>query len=346
MKNFLFLLLFLPFLGCSQQKGSEKDIIINEIFQTTSDSTDNVDSPAFWKGKNGETWIITTAKETDLLIVDNAENGRNIKRIGSSGNGLGQFDRPNGIFVIDDYCFVVERDNHRLQIFHLPDFQPLGIIGDTILIKPYGIYINKVDDKQFDIFITDNYETKDEKIPPNNELNKRVHKFNINLSNKNLHWEYLYAFGDTTNPGALKIVESICGDPQNNNLLIAEEDVSQSSVKVYDFNGKFTGKSFGIGLFKSQVEGIALYDCGNGKGYWIVTDQSENRNKFLFFDRITFEYITSFTAKNTTNTDGIWLTQQAFGKFTKGAFFAVNNDTNVSIFDLANLLNKLNLSCK
>ena len=346
MRKFLMFLLIIPFVACGQQKGTDEDIIINEVFQTTSNSTDNVDSPSFWQNKDGENWIITTAKSSNILMVDNAETGKNIKKVGKKGKGLGEFERPNGIFVVDDYCFVVERDNHRLQVLHLPDFQPLAVIGDTILIKPYGIYVNKLNKLDYDVFITDNYETQDEQTPPINELNKRVHKFHIKISDPNIEWEHSLAFGDTTEPGALKIVESICGDPQNINLLIAEEDLTQSSVKIYDFNGKFTGKIFGKGLFKSQVEGIALYDCGDGKGYWIVTDQSENRNKFLFFDRITFQYIASFSANKTTNTDGIWITQKPYGKFTKGAFFAVNNDTNVSIFDLAEIIKKLNLNCK
>lgn len=341
----MILLLIIPFVACTQQKEINEDIAINEVFQTTSDTTDNVDSPAFWQSENGENWIITTAKESDVLIVDDATTGKNIKRIGKTGIELGQFDRPNGIFVIDDYCFVVERDNHRVQLFTLPEFQSLIAFGDSILIKPYGIFINKVNAGQYEVFVTDNYETQNEQTPPINELNKRIHKFIINISDSSIMWNHHSAFGDTTEPGALKIVESICGDPQHNNLLIAEEDVSQSSVKVYDFNGKFTGKIFGKGLFKSQVEGIALYDCGDGKGYWIVTDQSDSTNKFLFFDRTTFKYINSFTANKTTNTDGIWLTQIPFSKYTKGAFFAVNNDTNVSMFDLTEIVKKLNLNC-
>ena len=54
--------------------------------------------------------------------------------MGSSGNAPGQLSRPNGIATVDDkYVFVVERDNHRVQMFALPDFQPLLAFAETDL---------------------------------------------------------------------------------------------------------------------------------------------------------------------------------------------------------------------
>ena len=39
----------------------------------------------------------------------------------------------------------------------------------------------------------------------------------------------------------------------------------------------------------------------------------------------------------TRNTDGIAITQTAFGPFKKGAFYAVHDDGNIAAFDLADI---------
>jgi len=327
--------------------NSPKEVTIKEIFQTSRDENDNVDSPTIWHNPNGETWLIATAKTTDVLIVNNAETGEFIKRIGGTGIKKGEMKRPNGIAVIDSLAIVVERDNHRIQLFILPSFKSVGFIGEKDLIKPYGLYVYKKENV-YNLFVTDNYETEDEQIPPPGELNKRVHQYKFTFDGKILKSEMVKTFGDTSGSGILSIVESVYGDTLYNNLLLSEEDTVQSSVKVYDLNGKFTGKVFGKGLFKFQVEGISLYECANGNGYWIITDQSMTENCFLLFDRKTFIYIGAFKGANTLNTDGIWLAQKPFGKFSRGAFYAVHNDGNVSAFDFGEIADslKINLDCK
>lgn len=324
-----------------------KTYVINEVFQTPRDEMDNVDSPAFYQTTDGENWIIATAKEGDVLIVNNAETGEEVKRTAGSGTKLGMLERPNGISVIDDLAVIVERDNHRVQVFSLPGFESLGSIAGDKLIKPYGLYIYKLDGK-YRMFVTDNYETADEQVPPPSELDKRIYVYDFTVEDGELKSEFVKTFGDTSGAGVLSVVESIYGDAMHNNLLLSEEDVSQSSVKVYDLDGNFTGKVFGKGLFKYQVEGIALHECENGKGYWIITDQSLNGNRFMVFERETFEHIGNFTGPKTTNTDGIWLTQTSYGQFDRGAFFAVHNDGNVSAFDWGEIADSLgiNLTCE
>lgn len=331
----LLLLLLINIVGCSSEKAMLKVIEFEEDYQTARNEIDNVDSPTFWQGKKNENWLISTAKTTNQLIVDNAVDGKNIQRFGSKGNGLGNFLRPNGIFAIDDYLFVVERDNHRVQLLNLPSMKPLGTFGDSLLIKPYGIYVTGSNDNYY-VFVTDNYEYEKDNIPPDSLLGKRVLKFTISIQANVIHQKFEKYIGNTKGIGVLRIVESLHGDPQNNLLLIAEEDKTNSSVKVYDMEGNFTGKIIGKGIFKGQVEGISLYD--DEHGFWIITDQSFDENVFHVFDRVTFEHLAAFKGKNTTNTDGIWLTQKSFGKFNKGVFFAVNNDGNVSAFNFENII--------
>jgi len=70
-------------------------------------------------------------------------------------------------------------------------------------------------------------------------------------------------------------------------------------------------------IFTYEPEGIALYSCSDGSGYWFTTDQDTSNNTFHIFNRIAFKYIGSFYPKVTANTDGVWLTQKILAPFPK-----------------------------
>ncbi|MFA8341494.1 MAG: phytase [Rhodothermaceae bacterium] len=341
-KIYMILILLFVAAGCSNENvKTPKEVVIKEIYQTHRDTIDNVDSPAFWE--NGSlNLLIATAKETHRLLVYNAENGEHIKNIGNEGEGELQFKRPNGIAVIDDYLLVVERDNQRVQILSLPDFNFVGFVTDSLLTNPYGLNIVSKGNG-YRLYVTDNYETETEEIPADSLLDKRIHIYDLTINDNQLNYNLVKFAGATTGKGILSIVESVFLDQENDNLVISEEDETQSSIKIYDSEGNSKEKVFGLGLFKYQVEGIALYKKENGNGFWIVTDQSHEKNRFMIFDRKTFEYKGAFIGKNTTNTDGVWLTQKSFGNFKKGAFFAIHDDGNVSAFNLSVIINDLKL---
>ena len=330
--HFLLLSASFAFFSCNGPETESKSVKVPEVYQTQRNEQDNIDSPTIWHGPDNQHWLIATAKEGNVLVVHDARNGRFLQRFGELGSGPGQFSRPNGVFVIDDLVLVVERDNHRIQVLHLPDFNHIGFIGDSLLIKPYGLYVYKIDHK-YSMYVTDNYETEDEQVPPNQDLGRRIHQYEFSIENNQLYWTLARRFGETEGKGVLRIVESLWGDVDNNRLLIAEEDETQSSVKVYDLEGRFTNMVFGRSIFEHQVEGIALYAINGDQGHWIIADQSHTDNQFHIFARTSFEYVTTFKGPKTTNTDGIWLTTQSFGDFEQGAFFAVHNDGNVSAFD-------------
>ncbi|MEO1022579.1 MAG: phytase precursor [Bacteroidota bacterium] len=320
--------------ACSEKKsGSPVDqlpeVMVEETYFTVRDTLNNVDTPAIWHQSETQTWLLATAKETDKVLAYDASTGSALSAFAESGSGSGQLARPNSIAVLNDLAFVVERDNHRVQVFRLPEFTPIGDIGSDVLRRPYGLTLF-LRDNQFVLYVTDNYETPDEQIPPSDELGKRVHRFNIMVSESGIQTIDHQYFGATSGPGVLYKVESLYADTAYNRLLIADEWEREISLKVYDLDGNFTGTVVGKDIFESEPEGIALYSCDGKPGYWIATDQSFEKNVFIVFDQETLTPLGSFIAKNTQNTDGIALTQQAFEGFPNGAFFAVHNDGNIS----------------
>jgi 3-phytase len=130
---------------------------IAEAFLTSMTPADNIDSPASWQAPDGKTWLIATAKATDKLVVYDGSTGQHLRDVGSAGTGLGQFDRPNGIAVTDDLLWIVERDNHRVQVLSLPDFAPLATFGADDLRKPYGLWVDRRADG-YSVYVTDSWD--------------------------------------------------------------------------------------------------------------------------------------------------------------------------------------------
>lgn len=325
------------------ENESEGIAVIPEVYQTTRDTLNNVDTPAIWHHPNGEAWLLATAKETDVVLVYNASTGERIDIFAEPGTGIGQLERPNSITVVDNLAVIVERDNHRIQVFTLPDFQSLGYFGQDELIYPYGISILKNADSSYRLFVTDNYETEDEQVPADSLLDRRVHEFSFSVLGGELESRHVKAFGETTGDGILKTVESLMADADYNRLLIADEDSTEMNLKVYDLEGNFTGEIVGSGIFKYEPEGVALYSCANGSGYWVTTDQSESDNTFYVFDRESLKLLSVFKNPKTTNTDGIVITQKSFSNFPGGGFFPIHNDGNVSAVSWATIADELGL---
>ena len=321
---------------------------IGEAFLTPMTPADNIDSPASWQAPDGSVWLIATAKASDKLVVYDGQSGVHLRDVGSAGTGAGQFDRPNGIAVVDDLLLVVERDNRRVQVLTLPDFTPVGHFGQQELRKPYGLWVNKTGQGTYDLYVTDSWDNGEDAqgndiLPPLAELDRRVRRYALSIIDGKARAQLAANIGDTSERGALRVVESLWGDPANDRLLIAEEDETWANeFKVYNLDGKFTGQVFGGEKLTAQAEGIMLRTCGEA-GWWITTEQGKARSTFHLFDRHTLAHVGAFEGKVVANTDGIWNSQQASARFPNGALYAVHDDQGVVAFDWNDIARALSL---
>ena len=177
-------------------------VVIGEVFLTERDTIDNVDSPSVWHGPAGEHWILTTAKETDIMLVNDAATGALIRKIGGTGAARGQLDRPNGVAVVGNTMLVVERDNARIQAFSLPALESLGTFGEDQLVRPYGLAAYEADGA-IELYVTDNYEQSEDVIPPDSLLDERVEHFRVRVSGGAVDVEHVETFGETSGEGVL-----------------------------------------------------------------------------------------------------------------------------------------------
>jgi len=319
-----------------------------ERYVSDESPQDELDSLATWTTEDGATWLIATAKSTHRLVVFDADTGKRLRDVGGEGTAAGQFNRPNGIAVYGDYLFVVERDNHRVQVLSLPDFAPVGMFGTKELRSPYGLWLTETEPGELEVYVTDSfmYGKKFDEVPPLAELDQRVRRFRVQFDQAGrLRSSYAGSFGDTSPDAALRMVESLAGDPGNDRLLIADEDRRhESTLREYSFSGKYTGRSLPQKSFGAEAEGVALWSCAGGGGYWIAVDQLAPLTIFHLFDRATLQPRGSFEGETTAHTDGVALHAASTREFPNGALFAVHDDKSVTAFDLAEVARVLQLS--
>jgi 3-phytase len=322
-------------------------ITVAERFVSDDNSADELDSPATWTAEDGRTRVLVTAKSSHRVVMFDGDSGERLGDVGGKGAAPGQFNRPNGIAVQGDLAFVVERDNHRVQVLSLPDLTPVAAFGGTELRSPYGIWINEPEPGDLDVYVTDDfmYGAKFDQLPPPAELASRVKRFRVEVDGDQVRARLLGAFGDTGD-ASLHVVESVAGDAANDRLLIADEDTRArpSTLRDYTLDGRYTGRSIAPGAFAQQAEGVALWDCPGGAGYWIAVDQIAPLAVFHVFDRSTLAPVGSFRGRVTSHTDGIALHAAGTPSFPGGVMYAVHDDRAIAAFDLRDVASALHLA--
>jgi 3-phytase len=277
-------------------------------------------------GPDGQILLLATAKGSHVVMAYDGETGALVGRMGRQGSGPGEFLRPNGIFVHDDHVFIVERDNRRVQVLTLPDFQSVATFGDDVLLKPYGISGFESDDGVLHLWITDDFDVTGE-APATWE--NRVKRFAVDVAGSGAQATVSATLkgtvGDAEGSGRLVVVESILADPAHDRLLIADEDESQRTIKVFRLDGTFTGRQLGGDVFSAEPEGIALWGCEAG-GYLLMADQSYDMNQFHVFDRESLEHLGTFAGEAVANTDGVAVLNGPAGRLGEGAFYAIHAD--------------------
>jgi 3-phytase len=334
-------------IGCATSGPAVDTVTVEPRFISSASAADQLDSLTLWLGPEGQHWLIITAKRSHRLRVIDARDGADIAWVGGHGRELGRFDRPNGIFAVDDMLLVVERDNARVQVLSLPDFTPLGSFGESLLVSPYGLWLTPAADGHR-VFLTDSYQDPGIVVPAEDRLDRRLREFHLRRNGDHVEATLANTFGPTVAPGALRVVESVWGDPALQRLLVAEEDLSRAGsemgLKLFGFDGTFQDRILGVEQFGGQPEGITLWQCADGSGYWLASDQSDTQQRFLVFDRGTLSFLGAFGSDRVSNSDGIWLHQGAIEGFPFGAFYATHDDQAIAAFDWRAVASALGLA--
>ncbi|TDK24441.1 phytase [Luteimonas aestuarii] len=321
---------------------------VTEAFVAQGAPGHELDSLATWPTEDGGTWVIATAKNVHQLVVFDGDTGEPLRTVGGPGTDPGRFTRPNGLAIHGDLLFVSERDNRRVQVLRLPDFTPVDVVGEGELRSPYGVWVYEPAPGELRLYVTDSFQEGErfDVLPPLAQLDQRVRHYRLRVqANGTINVQALGNFGDTSPDNALRIVESIAGDPAFDRLMIADEDMRHAqTVQVYTLEGHYTGHKLPVGSFDAEPEGIALWACDAETGYWIVSDQLRPLTRFRMFDRRTLAAAGTFSGQLTAWTDGVALHAAATPRFPHGVLYAVHDDKAIAAFDLGDIATALQLA--
>lgn len=313
---------------------------------------EELDSLEVWASPDGPR-LIATGKSSHRLTVFDAEDGKVLEHLG----GRDVFHRPNGLTLLppapgrtQTLLFVVERDARRVQAFTLPGFTPAGSFGQDVLRSPYGIWINAGATGGPQAYVTDSfmYGSKFDVLPELPEMGQRVRRFSLQVEAGKVQGRHLGDFGDTSEQGALRMVESLAGDAAHDRLMVADEYTRGprrgSTLREYTLDGRWTGRSLPEGSFDAEAEGVLYWACSPKQGYWVAVDQLTPLTRFHVFERRSLKHAGTWQGQTTADTDGIALHTGATPRFPAGALFAVHQDKQVAAFDLGQVARSLGLA--
>jgi 3-phytase len=305
--------------------------LVPEVFRTVPlTEGKDIDSLAFWSHPDGSPWLLVTQKDLGYILVLDATTGERLERVGGLGEELGQFNRPNGIAVVDDLVLVVERDSRRVQVLRLPGFEPLGTLGEDLLELPYGVAVDRQGD-WYEVYVTDSYDSPDDAPPLPEVASSRVRHYRFRLHGTGLEAELVRSFGEPTGDGALYRVESIAIDRPLGRLYVVDESLQRLNLKAYSLDGKFL-ETFGDNRHYYEPEGVVLLACGpeeQREGYVVVADQTQP-TRFIVYDRQSLESLGGFTGEPAIdNTDGIAFATVPDGPGTGAMLWVTHHDVQV-----------------
>ena len=197
-------------------------------------------------------WAVSDTTNHCMCIFN--EQDQLVKKIGSHGDGAGQFNRPHGVsFDDNNFLYVVDDNNHRVQKFNLTGHYILQFgrkgSNDKELKFPVGItvhhnnvYIADCDNNRISVYQTDG--------------------------------TYCFSFGSPGNgPGQFQYPWDVAVTPDNT-LLVADSE--GHCIQLLQLDGTFIHKFGTKGSEKGQMKfpsSIAV----DPNGFILVTERDNHR---------------------------------------------------------------------
>ena len=285
----------------------------------------DTDDPAIWINPQdaSQSLIIGTDKETDggLFVYD--LNGKIVNKV----PGL---KRPNNVDVEYGFNFqgkkidiavTTERQQNKIRIYEVPSMEEIGAIsvfeGETDR-DPMGIsiYKNPLTEEIFAIV--------GRKFGPGGTY---LWQYKLSENNGKVTGEVVRKFG---NFSGKKEIESIAVDDELGFIYYSDEGFGVRKYYADPAKGNQELVLFGQKDFKEDVEGISIYDTGNGKGYILISNQQADT--FNVYRRegdngnANQHYRIAEIPVSTKESDGSEVVNVNLGpKFPNGVFVAMTN---------------------
>ncbi len=266
-KTFFYITLCSAFVQCTSLNLGKKvqPTVITE--QVNFDT----DDPAIWINPQdaSQSLIIGTDKETEggLFVYD--LNGKIVNKV----PGL---KRPNNVDVEYGFNFqgkkidiavTTERQQNKIRIYEVPSMEEIGAIS---------VFEGETDRDPMGISIYKNPQTEEifaivgRKFGP---AGTYLWQYKLSENNGKVTGEVVRKFG---NFSGKKEIESIAVDDELGFIYYSDEGFGVRKYYADPAKGNQELVLFGQKDFKEDVEGISIYDTGNGKGYILISNQQAN----------------------------------------------------------------------
>lgn len=303
------------------------------------------DDPAIWINKDdpSKSIIIGTDKDIDGGLYAFDLQGKIIKD--KTVKGL---QRPNNVDIeyglklgnkYVDIAVTTERFRNQLRIFSLPDMKAidgggLPVFTDRELKDPMGIalYKNPTDGIIYAIV-----------GPKDGPHDNYLAQYRLDDGgNGNVKLTKVRDFGKYSK---VKEIESIAVDDELGYIYYSDEIYGIRKYYADPAKGNEELAVFGQDDFGRDMEGISIYDLGNGKGYILVSDQQ--RNKFNIYPREgsasnpNSHNLIKVVELMTVESDGSDVTSVNLGElFPNGLFVAMSTDKTFQFYDWRDIAGK------
>ena len=320
-KTFFYITLCSAFVQCTSLNLGKKvqPTVITE--QVNFDT----DDPAIWINPQdaSQSLIIGTDKETEggLFVFD--LNGKIVNKV----PGL---KRPNNVDVEYGFNFqgkkidiavTTERQQNKIRIYEVPSMEEIGAIS---------VFEGETDRDPMGISIYKNPQTEEifaivgRKFGP---AGTYLWQYKLSENNGKVTGEVVRKFG---NFSGKKEIESIAVDDELGFIYYSDEGFGVRKYYADPAKGNQELVLFGQKDFKEDVEGISIYDTGNGKGYILISNQQADT--FNVYRRegdngnTNQHYRIAEIPVSTKESDGSEVVNVNLGpKFPNGVFVAMTN---------------------
>jgi 3-phytase len=263
---------------------------VTEAFLAIADSQSELRGITVWYPAEGEARILATSPGANSVQVRSLSDGTLLERFSRRGRAAGTVSEPVGIASHDSLVFVVEKTNHRVQAFRLPQFESVGIFGNEELIAPEWIVLLR-QGTNIDVYVSDRADMSADTAPAS-----RVRIFRIGLDGNRLTAGLMRTFGGEAELGG---IAGIAIDSAHDRLLVADR---VAGVVAFTLGGDVTGLAIAPDVFDGGADALALRSCGRDAGQWFVTDTAQS---FHVFDRATLAPVTRFWGRTLAPTGGV-----------------------------------------
>jgi 3-phytase len=263
---------------------------VSEVFLSQTDSLPELHGLAVWQPAEGEPRIVVSATTENAIQLRNWSDGSFIEEYRRRGRGAGALGAPVGVATHDSLVFVVEKTNHRVQVFRLPSFEALGSFGNEELIAPEWIALLR-QGRNVDAYVSDRAD-----LSPDTAVATRIRIFRLNLDGGRLSAGLMRTFGEE---GGLAYIRAIVIDSAQDRILVADRS---AGVIAFTLGGDAAGLRIAADVFAGAPGGLALHACGRDNGHVFVTDTARS---FHVFDRETLAAVTRFWGRTLAPTADI-----------------------------------------